>query len=80
MAGQNRDTMEELEDGELSGSNSDSEMGTHVDSRGQVIVLPSQCLGNSLMISAEDPVTWQVEHFASVTLARLLDKELFWLA
>lgn len=43
MAGENRDTMEELEDGELSGSNSDSEMGTNADNRGQVIVLSSRC-------------------------------------
>ena len=39
MAGENRDTMEDLEDGELSGSNSDSEMGANVDGRGKVIIL-----------------------------------------
>lgn len=40
MAGekQNRDTMEELEDGELSGSNSESEMGPNMDGREKVII------------------------------------------
>ncbi|XP_076140479.1 phosphorylated adapter RNA export protein [Alosa pseudoharengus] len=41
MAGENRDTMEELEDGELSGSNSDSEMGSNVDRRGQMSAAPA---------------------------------------
>lgn len=36
MAGVNRDTMDDLEDGEISGSNSDSEMGTTVDVKPQV--------------------------------------------
>uniref|UniRef100_A0AAZ3PF53 Phosphorylated adapter RNA export protein n=1 Tax=Oncorhynchus tshawytscha TaxID=74940 RepID=A0AAZ3PF53_ONCTS len=36
MAGVNRDTMDDLEDGEISGSNSDSEMGTTVDVKPQM--------------------------------------------
>ncbi|KAL2100203.1 hypothetical protein ACEWY4_004597 [Coilia grayii] len=43
MAGekQNRDTMEELEDGELSGSNSESEMGPNVDGREKTPAAPA---------------------------------------